>query len=107
MVIAERSFQVSGSEVTEVSVRIFSPERHEQNWSCQYEIDWPDKIVVRKIYGLDSAQALVLAIYMIGTDLYSSSYHEQGRLTLDGKKGAFGFPVPRLIRENTRGYDDL
>ena len=107
MIIAERIFNISDSNKNEMFVRIFSPEQHEKDWSCQYEIDWPDRLVARKIHGIDSAQALVLAIYMIGTELYSSSYHEEGRLTLDGKKGAFGFPVPKLIRDDVPGYEDM
>ena len=107
MLIAERVFHLSGSDKTEVFVRIFSPEKQKRDSSCQYEIHWPDQLVTRKIRGIDSAQALVLAIFMIGTELYSSSYHEQGRLTLDGKMGAFGFPVPKIIRDDVPGYEDM
>ena len=107
MIIAERVIQVSGSDKTDVLVRIFSPKKQQKDWSCQYEIDWPDQLITRKIHGVDSAQALVLAIYMVGTELYSSSYHKQGRLTLDGKKGDFGFPVPKLIRDDVPGYEDM
>jgi len=107
MLIAERIINVFGSSKKEISIRIFSPEKQQKDWSCRYVIDWPDQSITRKIHGIDSAQALVLAIYMIGTDLYSSTYHEQGRLSLDGKKGAFGFPVPKLIRDDVPGYEDM
>ena len=61
-------------------------------------------------WGFDSVQALVVALQMIGAELYSSSYHKSGKLMLgraDGENDLFrgdGFqfvnaPVLRCLRQ--------
>jgi hypothetical protein len=46
-------------------------------------------------------QALILALSMVGTELYTSEEYESGRLSWDcgAVKGHLGFPVPESIRE--------
>lgn len=90
-----------------VEVRIFLPEIRELGWACRYEIDWPERTRVMHSYGLDSAQALVLAVFMIGSELYCSPYHASGQLTREGKAGNYGFPLPRIIRDDFNGCDDF
>jgi hypothetical protein len=90
-----------------VQVRIYVPVQQEKDWACKYEIDWPERMRSMAAYGIDSAQALVLATYMVGTDLYCSDYHKNGQLMREGKSGDFGFPVPSIIRNGLPGYVDL
>lgn len=42
---------------------------------------------------------------MIGAELYTSDYHEAGKLVFDVKGAGFGFPVPRTVRDLLEGDD--
>jgi hypothetical protein len=50
-------------------------------------------------------QALVIALKMIGADLYSSSYHKSGKLILDSPGRGYGFPVVTTMRDLLEGDD--
>ena len=72
MLVATRElkFQTEiGNEVS-ILVSLFSPVQNDKDWGCQYSIRWPNGIKLRTIYGIDSAQALVLAIQSVGNSLY-------------------------------------
>jgi hypothetical protein len=90
---------------TEIPIRIFAPEQHADAWSCQYEIDWPEGPQAMTSWGADSVQALILALTMIGADIYSSSYHKSGKLMLDEAGKGYGFPVPASLRDLLQGDD--
>ncbi len=106
MVIANRSLKLKGTEGdAEIPIRIFAPEQHAEAWSCQYEIDWPEGPQAMTSWGADSVQALVLALTMIGADIYSSSYHKSGKLMLDESGNGYGFPVPASLRGLLEGDD--
>jgi hypothetical protein len=90
-----------------VEVRIFVPEKGPMDWSCRYEIGWPGRTRVFRAYGIDSAQALVLATFMIGAELYCSPYHASGQLTRDGKAGNYGFPLSSGVRDDFDGYREF
>jgi hypothetical protein len=108
MIAAKTSYELSLSGTTaEVEVRIYVPIKREKSWTCRYEIDWPEKTRSMEIGGSDSAQALVLAIYMVGADLYFSDYNKAGQLFCEGKPGNFGFPVTAYIRDKAKGYKEL
>ena len=51
-------------------------------------------------------QAIVLALQMIGAGIYSSSYHEQGKLFWESGRKGYGFPVMSSYRDLMQG-DDL
>lgn len=55
--------------------------------------------------GFDSAQALLLALQMIGTDLYTSTYHKAGLIFFQEPGKGYGFPVPATIRDLYVGED--
>jgi hypothetical protein len=47
----------------------------------------------------------VLALQMIGAEIYSSAYHREGRLrAYDNEKG-YGFPVASSLRDLLVGVD--
>jgi hypothetical protein len=50
-------------------------------------------------------QALVIALQMIGTELYTSAYHREGRLIYPRLPGGFGFPVAGNVRDLLEGED--
>lgn len=91
-------------DVFDIAIRIYVPEGEGRIWSCRYEIDWHEGMQVMHA-GVDSVQALVLALYMIGADLYSSSYHKSGRLMFDEPGQGYGFPVASSIRDLLIGDD--
>ena len=72
---------------------------------CRYEIDWPE--VTRKSFaaGLDSVQALHLALQKIGIDIYMSKHHESGALIWINPDDGYGFPVPKNGRDFLIGSD--
>jgi hypothetical protein len=63
--------------------------------------------VSREVGGEDALQAVILAFYMIGSDLYLSSFHKEGILTLDGKNGSYGFPLFSSLQDGVEGYAEL
>lgn len=63
-----------------VPITIEAPHQGERDWSCAYEIGWPDSPRHGFGYGIDATQAMLLALKAVGTDLYTSDYHRSGRL---------------------------
>ncbi len=107
MPIAERLLKISPSDTTlDVVVRIYAPEKQSGNsWSCVYEIDWPEQPKKMTVWGADSMQTIVLALQMIGADLYTSNYHKAGELSFERPGGGYGFPVGRGMRDLLEGDD--
>jgi len=99
-VIATRELTLDGNK--KVEVRIGRPERDPdgEDWRCWQQIVGIRSGRVKHVTGVDSAQALVLTLLMVGTELYCSEEYEAGRLSWEwGMNGDLGFPVPRNIRE--------
>jgi hypothetical protein len=77
VLIAYRRLVITGpSGDTEVPVRLFQPENDDGMWICRYEIEWPSQKRSHFAGGIDSFQALILALQMIGAEIYASAYHE-------------------------------
>jgi hypothetical protein len=111
MIIANRSLhlQQDGRDV-EVPVRVFAPQPDGNAWSCTYEIGWPGETRRSSCVGSDSMQALMLALHMIGTEIYTSDFHKSGVLNWDNSKDSkswkgYGFPVPVTLRDLLVGDD--
>lgn len=82
------------------------PVQDDLDWSCAFfSIGWPDRILERKVFGIDAIQSLELALRMIGTELYASAYHKAGRLMWLKPGAGYGFPVPNTIRDMLIGED--
>ena len=107
MLIGSRELTLrDGDEEIKIPVRLFMPHLDAAGaWGCRYEIDWPDKKSEMSVGGVDSAQALVLALQIIGAEIYSSSYHEQGKLFWDAPGRGYGFPVVPTYRDVLQGDD--
>ena len=96
----------NGNSEVQIPIRIFAPEKTTHgSWSCRYEIDWPDKKHALDVGGFDSAQAIVLALQLIGAEIYSSSYHQSGNLFWDAPGKGYGFPVVPTYRDLLQGDD--
>jgi hypothetical protein len=106
MIVASRSLTLRRQEASVVvEVRIFAPQSDQGHWSCAYEIDWPQGTRKFAAHGLDSMQALILALNMIGSEIYTSEYHKAGDLSSDASRKGYGFPVPQNLRDLLQGDD--
>src|ERR1041385_5108566 len=89
----------------EIPVRIHAPEKSKVDWICRFEIGWPEGKAERWGSGVDAIQALLIAMQMIGAEVYASSQHQSGRLEwLEAGRG-YGFPVSDNIRNLLVGDD--
>ncbi len=105
-IIATRVLKLSEADGdVDIAIRLFAPEAANDAWWCQYEVDWPEGRHQMKAWGTDAIQAIVLALQMIGAELYTSSYHKSGKLRLDTPGRGYGFPVPAGIRHLLEGDD--
>jgi len=106
MLIATRVLRLRRSiGVTEIPVRIFAPEQQDIDWTCRFEVEWPDGIWTMAAGGVDAVQALELALKLIGAQLYASDHHRSGNLMWQEAGKGYGFPVPNGIRDLLVGDD--
>jgi hypothetical protein len=106
MMIASRTLTLKSSDRdVAILIAIFVPKHEGDAWSCNYEIDWPEGKETMTAWGFDSVQALVVALQMIGADVYASSYHKSGKLMLDAPGKGYGFPVVSSLRDMLEGDD--
>ena len=107
MVIASRTLTLrNGKGTIEIPIKIFAPECEKPGvWSCRYDVGWPEGNHSFVGYGVDSVQAVVIALGMIGAEIYSSNYHKSGNLFWDVSGNGYGFPVAPSIRDLLQGDD--
>jgi hypothetical protein len=106
MMIANRVLNFSGEKgIVKIPVRVFAPERMGSEWTCRFEIDWPDGRRQAASIGSDSIQAIVLALQMIGSEIYATDYHKSGKLFLEASDRGYGFPVTAGLRDLLVGDD--
>ncbi len=72
VVVCERNFAtMRGGEEVPITVRWFQPESDGQDHFCRFSIQiGTGEPYERQIYGVDSVQALLLAMETVGVDLY-------------------------------------
>jgi len=106
MIVAGRLLELQSAHGNvSVEIRIFMPQPDREHWSCAYEIDWPEGTRKFAAHGLDSMQALILALNMIGSEIYTSDYHKSGKLSSGESWQGYGFPVPNNMRDLLIGDD--
>ena len=74
-VVCERTYHVQTEDgVRPVPVRWFRPAPNPRgDWGCVFEIDWPERPRRRlTIFGVDSVQALYLALQAVAAELYTA-----------------------------------
>jgi Domain of unknown function (DUF6968) len=106
MPIATRTLAVEseGRQVA-LEIRLFKPEPDDEASSCRYEIDWPSGTKSKRAVGVDDIQAILLALQLIGSELYTSEYHKNGQLVWLAAESGYGFPVPSTARDLLVGED--
>jgi hypothetical protein len=107
IIVSHKLYLKTGSTESVITIDIHKPEQNDRDWTCRYDVNWPEGM--RKFYGhgVDALQALVGALYMIGAEIYSSSYHREGRLRAYDKEEGYGFPVVSSIRDLLVGSDKI
>lgn len=106
MIIATRSLILrTENRDVEIPVNIHAPERAKVDWICRFEIQWPERRAERWGVGSDAVQALLIALQMIGAEIYASRHHELGRLAWLAPGRGYGFPVTQTMRDLLTGDD--
>jgi hypothetical protein len=90
----ERTFEL-GSDRT-VTLRIFRPVPHRGDFRCDIRIQWPDRERATQAYGVDSLQALYLALQKAHIVLAASAEQMGGGLTWLGDED-LDLPVFKAI----------
>src|SRR5262245_12315770 len=98
--IAKRTLSLSGEPDRSVSVSIFRPRRDGRDYRCEFAIVGLGPPRVYAAMGVDSTQALLLALQRVGTILCTSAAGKEGRLRWLGSS-ELGFPVPDIITDLT------
>ena len=106
MVIAARSLTLrSGDREIEIPIRLYAPEKTGTEWRCRFEIGWPEGKAERWGAGIDAVQALVIALQMIGVEIYTSRHREARSLQWLAPGQGYGFPVSNNARDLLEGDD--
>ena len=106
MIIAARNLMSRSSlDERQIDVSIYAPELVDGTWICRYKIDWPTQKRESFAAGVDSVQALCLALQKIGMELYVIPYHLSGDLRWEKFGDGYGFPVPKNGRDMLVGAD--
>jgi len=83
--IATRTLRFQRGDGSEVEVGVTlgtpvpDPRDPARTWACPSEINGPVEHVIRAIYGVDSMQALILAIHTLPAELQALARKEGGR----------------------------
>lgn len=73
-------------------------------WSCAYQIEGLGDGRVRKAYGVDAIQAMMLALIYVSTALYTSEEYQAGELSWEnGNPGDLGLPKAEAVADMLRG----
>jgi hypothetical protein len=107
VIIAERTLFIatSSAPAMPIAVRLYAPEKAANDWSCTYEIDWPEGLRRFSVFGMDGVQALLLASKCVGSELYASKHHADGSLVWHEKGQGYGFPVAESTKPDLVGDD--
>jgi hypothetical protein len=107
MEIASRVLTLrDGNAETKIPIRIFAPVSEKPGvCGCRYEVDWPGENRAVTAWGFDSIQAVLIAMQMIGAEIYTSSYHKDGKLFWEKSGNGYGFPVVPTLRDLLQGDD--
>lgn len=106
-IVTHRLFVRKDNADWPIDIRIYSPVPLGKSWGCKYEIDWLDGRYSITAQGEDALQSLTIALQMIGADLYTSTYHQDGSLRAYDKEDGYGFPVTSNLRGLLIGVDKM
>lgn len=107
VIVTHRLFIAKDNADWPIDIQIYSPVPLGKSWGCKYEIDWPEGQYSITAEGEDALQSLTIALQMIGADIYTSAYHQEGSLRAYDKEDGYGFPVPNNLRDLLIGVDKM
>ena len=95
-IIARRSLLIDNDDAKRLEVNIYAPTEDGPDYRCLYEIIDVGR-AARSGYalGVDSLQALLLAIQRAGVDVAVSQYAKEKRLFWNGQNDDLGVPLPK------------
>jgi hypothetical protein len=96
-IVAQRTLWVessTGKRPVVVAVGRPYPIDGGENYECPFTIDGMMATSLRSAKGVDSVQALSLALSIIGASLYTSREYKAGELTWFAGQDDLGFPRP-------------
>ena len=106
MIAARRILYIeTASGPIAVPISIDVPVADGDAWRCAFVIAWPEGDFRFFTMGLDSAQALSIALGRIAYQLYMSPHHSAGTLFFDRPGTGYGFRLPYHIRDLAIGDD--
>ena len=79
------------------AINVYQPKKTDKGWACRYEVTWPGFSRGGDIYGVDSFQAIELAMRIVPTEISSSCAFKESRLRLFGEDPALN---PQTLLEN-------
>ncbi len=97
-VIATRDLEISDGSTVQVVIGQPQSFPNGQDFFCPYQITGIGNEKIRHAGGVDSLQALLLALQMISAELYTSDESRAGTLTWLGRRN-FGIPVAPPIED--------
>jgi hypothetical protein len=95
--IAERKFVIGTDGKHHVVVRIYAPFKDGSDCRCSYEILDTDQLLRRSYaVGIDSLQALILAVQKMGADVTFLDYAKEKRLFWNEQNDDLGLLLPKI-----------
>lgn len=91
----QRTFTVDGQDTV---CRFFLPTAADVDFECRYEIAWPEGVRSRIVKGVDSVQALLLAMQTAHTDFLTCRENGCRQVTWLDQRG-LGLPVAKTIQD--------
>ncbi len=104
-VVACRTITLEGADQRPVHVQIERPMLAKGRYECKFSIAGLSQPFVSRSVGIDSVQALWLALQMVGTRLYTSPEFEANLLSWNGMRN-LGFPTPEGLKLNLPAWDE-
>ena len=92
-VIAESVFELGDKAVP---MRLFAPLPDRESFRCDYEIDWPENSRHHYAMGVDSLQALTLALQKAHVDLLAGARDREVPISWYGGEEP-GLPLPKNL----------
>lgn len=85
--IVERGLDYFGDAgVSQGFVRLYAPQPDQDDWRCEYELEWPGYDLKRRVIGIDPWQAVQLAMNVMPTLISVTDDFKAGRIGIWGEK---------------------
>jgi len=95
-IVARRRFALGDDSSHYVEALVFEPVEDNDDYRCQYEIREDGKLVWQShAMGVDSLQALILALRKLGADITFSDHAKKGRLYWNNQNQDLGLLLPK------------